>query len=648
MNEKIPIRTSINWCRYCGCTFSNDVLQNIAEHYTMICESCGTEIKESDINLESGAKELIGHEVRNKSRFYSYLKHIYKSIRNEKGPITKIFEDSDFPLIFKENLMIVISRLIYYHFKILEQELIPSYNNVEISKDLLDRIYNDISPILNMRIKRKFLDNLFKITVKEFEKFLRILQTKIKLNRKFHQNFIIFLHWLITEVHIIITKLWSQKELPKFERIIRDDLKSYPFKLAPTTRNNNKKQSLINDKQKKMKECARCHQTLPYDRFYPVTKGSEEVRSYCKRCNSDLNLIRQNRKKLNIIILKYNGKCSECGIDDSILPALQFHHQDPKIKSISWRDIKNRSYNYIIKKFEEENIEVLCSNCHNKQQALVFDKYSNIILQQNLTLQTPEEINFIILNSTKDVLKKLDRMHLRAKIREWIKKRYIIERLYEGRCVGCREVSVENNLTALEFHHYNAEIEHKLKWESLEALDTSLIMKQLINQKCLCLCSNCHSLIHSRFSEFAIEILNKFYSQDLLKQKVEEIERKYNEIFNNISSFEVKHEVLKSKPLLKLSLPHTDNWIIHLLKIYYFSRKFEERSFKAYDLEKVLNISIRHIYKHLNNFIKQGYIEKSKLLKGKFSFTDSGLAKVKEIESNYNSLANKIKNTIIS
>ena len=239
-------------------------------------------------------------------------------------------------------------------------------------------------------------------------------------------------------------------------------------------------------------------------------------------------------------------------------------------------------------------------------------------------------------------------MHLRAKIREWIKKRYIIERLYEGRCVGCREVSVENNLTALEFHHYNAEIEHKLKWESLEALDTSLIMKQLINQKCLCLCSNCHSLIHSRFSEFAIEILNKFYSQDLLKQKVEEIERKYNEMFNNISSFEVKHEVLKSKPLLKLSLPHTDNWIIHLLKIYYFSRKFEERSFKAYDLEKVLNISIRHIYKHLNNFIKQGYIEKSKLLKGKFSFTDSGLAKVKEIESNYNSLANKIKNTIIS
>jgi hypothetical protein len=48
----------------------------------MICESCGTEIKESDINLESGAKELIGHEVRNKIRFYSYLKHIYKSIRN--------------------------------------------------------------------------------------------------------------------------------------------------------------------------------------------------------------------------------------------------------------------------------------------------------------------------------------------------------------------------------------------------------------------------------------------------------------------------------------------------------------------------------------------------------------------------------------
>ncbi|MHA2124777.1 MAG: hypothetical protein ACXABO_03480 [Promethearchaeota archaeon] len=645
MNEKIPIRTSNNWCKYCGCNLSTDSIQKISEHNTVICESCGTEVKKYDIIFESETNELNSHEIRNrnKSKFYSYLKRIYKTIRNEKGPIAKILDDSDLPLVFKENLMIVVSRFIYYHLKILEQDLIFSPNNAEISKDLLDRIYNEINPILSKRIKRKFLDNLFNITIKRFEKFLQILQKKIKVHDKFRQNFIIFLHWLINKVYTITTKLWSQENLPRFERFIRDDLRSCPIVFVPTTKNSSNNQNLINDKHNQMKECTRCHQTMPYDRFNPVTKGSEEVRANCKRCNSELSLIRQNRKKLNIIILKYNGKCSECGIDDSILPVFQFHHQDPNIKSISWRDIKNRSYSYINNKFEIENIVVLCSNCHSKKQALVFNKYSNLILQQNLILQTPEEINSSILNSTKNILKKVDRMHLRAKIREWIKKRYIIEQLYEGRCVGCREVSVENNLTALEFHHYDGEVENKLKWESLETLDTTLIAEQLINQKCLCLCSNCHSLIHSRFNEFAVEILNKFYNQDLLKQKVEEIESNFRKIFNNISSFEIKHNTLRSKPLLKLSIPHTDNWIIHLLKIYYFSRKFENKIFKAYDLENILNISIRHIYKHLNRFKKEGYIENSKLLRGKFIFTDSGLNKVKELESDHRSLANKIR-----
>ncbi|MHA2391182.1 MAG: hypothetical protein ACXAEX_04370 [Promethearchaeota archaeon] len=651
MNEKLQSKTTINWCRYCGCIFSEDILRNIAEHNAMICESCGTEIKKSDINLKSGSNELDSlkyQKIRNKSKIYSYLSRIYKSLRNRKGPIVKVLDDSNFPLIFKENFMVVVCRLIYYNFKILEQEDILNPNNVEFSKDLIDRIYEEISPILTMRVIREFLDNLFKISVKEFEKWLQKLQAKIKFNKRFRQNFITFLRWLISEVKNIITEFWSQTDLPKFERIIRDDLKSYPFFFNSSIRNTGSKQRLINDMQKKVKECGKCHQILPYDRFYSVSKGSEKVRAYCKQCNSDISLIRQNSKKLNIILLKYNGKCSECGIDISVLPALQFHHQDSKKKTISWRNIKDRSYDYINKRFEEENIEVLCSNCHNKHQALVFNKYSTLILQQNLTLLTPEEINFTILNSTKDIPDKLDRMHLREKIREWIKKRYVIEQLYDGKCIGCGDVSVLNNLTALEFHHSDVEIDYKLKWESLEILDTVLIIEQLVSQKCLCLCSNCHSLIHSRFNEFAFDILNKFYSEDILNQKIKIINRKYHKIFDNISRFVMKHKALNVKPLLKLTLPHTDSWKIHLLKIFYFSEKFEERLFKAYDLEKILNISIRHIYKHLNRFIKQGYIEKPKLMKGKFRFTDSGLAQVKKIENNYKSLANKIKISIIS
>lgn len=297
MNRITPLKTSINCCRYCGIVFSDDVLRNIDEHNSIICETCGAENNKSDIKLNE--LESIDQKLKNESRLHSYLRYLYESLRNGKGPIVKVFEDSDFPKIFKENFIIVVCRLIYYNFKISEQNLIHYPNNAEFTKDLSDEIYKGISPILSMRVKIEFLDNLFKISIKEFEKFLRILQKKIKINKKFRQNFILYLRWLIKEFHIIIADLWDQKDLPKFERIIRYDLKSYNFCFNHSIKNIGCKQILIDDKQNKVKKCGRCHQIFPYDRFYPVSKGSEKVRAYCKQCHSDLSLISQNSKSFS-------------------------------------------------------------------------------------------------------------------------------------------------------------------------------------------------------------------------------------------------------------------------------------------------------------------------------------------------------------
>jgi len=96
---------------------------------------------------------------------------------------------------------------------------------------ILDDLYEKISPVINQRIKDIFLVKLYGLSVKEFNKWLKFLQEKIELNKSFHKDFIIYLRWMIKEVFVIITELWDEPELPRFEGVIRDDLKLFAFNL---------------------------------------------------------------------------------------------------------------------------------------------------------------------------------------------------------------------------------------------------------------------------------------------------------------------------------------------------------------------------------------------------------------------------------
>ena len=377
------------------------------------------------------------------------------------------------------------------------------------------------------------------------------------------------------------------------------------------------KQKLFDDKEKKIKECGYCHQILSYNEFFKVRNKSDEVRPYCKRCSSDLNLIRQYRKKLRLILSIYEGKCSSCGLDSIYLPVFQFHHPNPKQKTTSWRKIRGRNYKFIKNKLKLEAVILLCSNCHLKTQAKVLSKFIHLILKKDLFKLNPDEINKLIINRTKNIPNKLERMHIREKIKEWIKKRYIIEQLYNGKCIGCGN----SDLFDLEFHHTNPKIDNKVKWDKLENLDSETILRQLINQNCICICSNCHSLLHSRYTDFAEEILKDFYSNDIILQKVKLIRSHLERLLNNISNFNFHQKNLKINPPLVLEIPHTDNWKIHILKIYYYNQLVQSELFKAYDLKEILEISIRHVYKHLNRFIKNGYIIEDPKIKGRYKFS---------------------------
>jgi len=86
-------------------------------------------------------------------------------------------------------------------------------------------------------------------------------------------------------------------------------------------------------------------------------------------------------------------------------------------------------------------------------------------------------------------------------------------------------------LPALEFHHRNPN-QKEIKWEHLSKYPHDNIINILKNEDCICLCKNCHSLVHSiNFKQFYTEIFEKDVSTINL------VEEKYFIIKENINNF---------------------------------------------------------------------------------------------------------------
>lgn len=93
-----------------------------------------------------------------------------------------------------------------------------------------------------------------------------------------------------------------------------------------------------------------------------------EKRKYSDRRQYLINAVRNRRKKIRIMAVKYKGsKCEQCGYY-RCLEALEFHHTDPTKKDFS---ISSRGYTRSWKRVQEEldKCVMLCANCHRETHA---------------------------------------------------------------------------------------------------------------------------------------------------------------------------------------------------------------------------------------------------------------------------------------
>ena len=304
---------------------------------------------------------------------------------------------------------------------------------------------------------------------------------------------------------------------------------------------NLRRNKLYNDGERK--ECGECHEIKSYEYF---RKRQGRLRSICEDCRQKTYAINNFKKQIEIITLLFNKRCHNCHNGFQILPAMEFHHLNPNSKNYSWRDLRGRNIDEIIRIIKNENLRVLCKNCHTCEEITNFDKFKEIILSEKLSISNVGEIDDIIYEEIKSNIKYQSeclkgaqhRARIKYRIKKWIKKRIIIEILYKGACIGCRNIKINDKLPALEFHHRNSK-KKEFKWENLSKLPINKIITILKNEDCVCLCKNCHSLIHSvNFDKFRNEIFGKENTS-----MIDLVEENYLILKKNIINFSFKENL---------------------------------------------------------------------------------------------------------
>lgn len=399
------------------------------------------------------------------------------------------------------------------------------------------------------------------------------------------------------------------------------------------------------EKDESGKVCGRCSKKKPYEDFQLVDNSYYSSR--CKKCLHEYPEILKFRKKIRLLFElyngKYNGKCSnpDCKSNFLLLPAFDFHH--PNEKKFEWKKLHKKAYSIIKKLFEKDGAVPLCNNCHEPHQQTILKDYEKLILNQYLFFdktgkkRTGKEINKMIDKAIQNH-PKLEEMlekdpqyigHIKYMIKSWIRKRAVIEQLYEGKCGNCGETF----LGALTFHHLEPSKKDKMSSIAFRHYSIEELVKMLIEEECTCLCANCHSMIEATiFMDNYEEILKEVES---FEKSAEKIKGYYEKLKNFLKKEQNRLKNLKQNKFeaidyLKKSFKFV--WEKYLFIASILIKLKEKNEFTSKEIE-ILPESV--VSTHITYLSIHGYIQKIKKVKWNiYKITEKGKLKVNKIKKN--------------
>ncbi len=303
----------------------------------------------------------------------------------------------------------------------------------------------------------------------------------------------------------------------------------------------------------------------------------------------------------------------------------------------------HKKYSSIKETLEQQDISLLCNNCHSLKDSNIFNNFKDLIMRKEIFNLSAKKIENIIdkeiasyLNINKS---KRKASYLKHEIKRWLKKRSIVEQLFNGSCIACGEFS----LSTLQCHHTNPELKQN-KWS---VIARKWDVKKLINdfflkEECIILCANCHAMIKSsNFKNYVEFILGSEYKREVLTE--------YNKLEFKIKLFTFKIRKIKDnfgnlriKDHPKLMIPKGDGWKKTLIHIFYLTQEKGINEININELSYSLNVSKKVVRVDLlpillyKNYLKFKRKEGNAFL---YNLTEKGqksvLINIKDLSMNY-------------
>lgn len=360
-----------------------------------------------------------------------------------------------------------------------------------------------------------------------------------------------------------------------------------------------------------------------YSDLFPAQIKSRKLSREDRTDNEQVTVI-GSRIKLYILRYIYNGRyfdeengiaiCPECKAEGFIInttsPRLrskEFHHKDVRLEGYSSDELyglftRNRGNPYflsaLIKDMQKKSVVLKCGCHHRIIDAIHFNNFKKLISWEDIpfpyndVFDLPAEIIHIIVRISVDnipphLLKPLPKRRPRVRkfdiderrkfvkgfVVYFLKKRYIIDRIYSGICPTCGEFNTRDHLPSFEFNHFYEILklspEERGKYIRIRKKANRIIndfscseaVKNLEKQKGGYVCRNCHSVIHEKISK-----VNEIYNDQNITRKIlankENTIRKYKQslIRSTVSIKDpLKVETKKHKALM--------NYLIALFEI---------------------------------------------------------------------------------
>jgi Mn-dependent DtxR family transcriptional regulator len=641
MIENNSEKKTFYYCENCDTTLSIGSIAKINnDHSTLFCELCGDKLLE---------KEKITKPLHSTHEVSDNL--LYKNI---------FVDDKRFSKDFKGDLVSAISRIIYIKLKAaaLKNNLDFTQINLEnnFKNGLADYLLTEITS--EQIISCEYLSETPNFQPTDFNHIYTQFQSAVKSDEMYAKGIRQYLFWLIGNIYDISSG--NKTKFSPFERVLTDELKnideseekfrnhnpniikseaenphernskSEDFKNKKTLLSNRKRKrerkTLIYDDIKGIKECGHCHRILPFSNFY-------RSQTKCNECINFIKKINRYRKKFRLINEFFSGKCHKCGQDLNFLSIAHFHHPLKKSKTAEWTNMQGSSYSNILDWAQRDKIIPLCNNCHKKEEASIFYKFKDLILKPNLFSMSAAQIDQLL------IVGKWMTSNEKTKIQKWTRKRYIIEKIFGGHCIGCEEVTIFTNLPSLSFHHRDPAIKNVGIEEIFRGNDCKTIYEIILKEAAVCLCANCHSLLDTDLQLHLDNIFNN--TMENFKKNYKEMHRK---LINNINNFKFKQLEVKSP--LKLEFGHKEIWELNLLEAYFFLQENQFSNFWTSEFIKSFNYERQYANEIMNKLEKKGYLRKvteKHHIQVKYEMTKKGKNIVKDLIEKHKTVSKMIQ-----